>query len=209
VKANQDEFYGLFCPIGGMDVMREAAKLLGVKIAEKAPTIAVLYCNGTCENAPDKVIFSGLSSCRLAARISVGKSGCPNGCLRFGDCVDVCTFDALHISKEGIPVVNEKKCTSCNKCVKICPRELFEIRPRGVDNKRVYVACKNKQKGAVARKNCTVACIACSRCVKVCEEITVVDNLADIPASVDAIKYGEELAKCCPTKAIIYTGLKK
>ena len=209
VKANQEEFYELFCPVGGMEVMKKASELLGLKVAEKEVTIAVLHCNGTCENAPDKVVFSGLSNCRLAARISVGKSGCPQGCLRFGDCVSVCKFDALSVSSEGIPVVDEEKCTSCGKCVKICPRKLFEIRPRGTKGKRVYVACSNKQKGTMARKNCKAACIACLKCAKVCSDVKVIDNLSNIPASIDALKFGEELAKCCPTKAIIYTGLKK
>lgn len=206
VKANQDEFLELFCPVGGPKVMGKVAELLGFKATEREATVAVLRCQGTCENAPDKVIYTGLKSCRLAARVSVGKSGCPNGCLRFGDCTMVCKFDALHISDEGIPVVDEDKCTSCGKCVKVCPRGLFEIRPKGVDGKRVYVACSNKQKGAVARKNCKVACIACMKCTKVCEEVKVENNLSNIPASVDALKYGEELAKACPTKAIVYTG---
>jgi ferredoxin len=107
---------------------------------------------------------------------------------------------------EGIPVVDESKCTSCKACVNICPRVLYEIRPKGIDGKRVYVACSNEQKGAIARKNCKVACIGCMKCVKVSELVKVENNLSYIPAEVDAAQYGEELAKACPTKAIIYTG---
>ncbi len=206
-NADETAFPGLFCPVGGNKVMEKIAALKGVKTAQKEDTVAVLRCNGTCQNAPDKVEYSGMKSCRLAAGVSVGRSGCPDGCLRFGDCVNVCKFGALHIDKDtGIPVVDESKCTSCGACVNICPRKLFEIRPKGKDGKRVYVACRNTQKGAVARKNCSAACIACMKCTKVCEEVKVENNLSYIPTTVSAEQYGQKLAEACPTGAIIYTG---
>ena len=42
--------------------------------------------------------------------------------------------------------------------------------------------CSNRDKGAVARKVCTNACIACKKCEKNCPSgaIRVVDNLAVI-----------------------------
>ncbi len=202
-------FQKLYCTVGGQSVMNRVAALLGFKAAEKDPTVAVLRCNGTCQNAPSKFIYTGLKSCRMAARISTSSSECPDGCIRFGDCVQACKFDALHIDeKTGIPVVDEDKCVSCGACVAICPKQLFEIRPKGKDGQRVYVACRNRQKGAVARKNCTAACIACMKCTKIHPDIKVENNLSYIPASVDASVYGQELADTCPTKAIIYTGRK-
>lgn len=205
VGAEEAGFSSLYCPVGGKPVMDEVAQILGFIADDKEPTIAVLKCNGTCENAPDKNVYTGAQMCRLVNRISVGKSGCPNGCLRFGDCVKVCKFDALHIDPiTEIPIVDEEKCTSCGACVNICPRNLFEIRPKGVDGKRVYVACSNQQKGAQARKNCKVACIACLKCTKVCPEIKVENNLSYIPSNISAEEFGEELAKVCPTGAIIY-----
>lgn len=204
--ASEEEFGKLLCPVGGQPVMNKIAAVLGYKTVEREPTVSVLRCNGTCENAPAKVAYDGVSSCRIANRISSGLSGCPDGCLRLGDCVSVCPFDALHIDeKTGIPVVDEDKCTSCGACVKICPRQLFEIRPKGKNGQRVYVACRNTQKGAVARKNCKAACIACGKCAKICPEITIENNLSYIPVSVDAAVCGEELAKACPTGAIILT----
>lgn len=210
VKADAENFHHLFCTAGGNDVMRKIAEALGFVADEKEATVAVLRCRGTCQNAPDKVEYSGFKSCRLAARISVGQSGCPTGCLRFGDCVKACPFGALHIDPEtGIPVVDEQKCTSCGICVKTCPRQLFEIRPKGPDGKRVYVACRNTQKGAQARKNCKAACIACMKCTKVCDAVRVENNLSYIPAEVSAEEYGQALAEACPTGAIIYTGALK
>ena len=44
------------------------------------------------------------------------------------------------------------------------------LRKKGVKNRRVYVACRNKEKGAVARKSCTAACIGCGKCEMHCPQ---------------------------------------
>lgn len=210
VRADEDGFAKLHCPVGGAKVMCKVSAVLGRSAVEKDPTVAVLKCNGTCEKAPSKIQFDGVNSCRIAAKISVGRTGCPNGCLRFGDCAKICQFDALHIDAVlGIPVVDENKCTSCGACVNICPRHLFEIRPKGKDGKRVYVACSNTQKGAQARKNCSAACIGCMKCTKISPEIKVENNLSNIPTTIDVEKFGAELANACPTGAIILTKATK
>lgn len=204
-------FSQLYCPVGGREVMEKVAAVLGYQPVEKAPSVAVLRCNGTCQNAPAKVCYDGVTSCRIAARISSGQTGCPDGCLRLGDCATVCKFDALHLDPEsGIPVVDESKCTSCGACVKICPRHLFEIRSLGEGRAKVYVACRNTQKGALARKNCSAACIACLKCTKINPQVKVENNLSYIPAEVNPQQFGEQLAATCPTGAIIYQpGLKE
>ncbi len=199
-------FSELYCPVGGAAVMGKIASLLGYEASVKDPGVAVLRCNGTCQNAPAKVAYEGLKNCRIAARVSSGQSGCPTGCLRLGDCVKVCKFGALSVDAiTGIPVVDEEKCTACGACVKVCPRELFEIRPKGANGNRVYVACRNTQKGAIAKKNCAVACIGCMKCAKINPEIKIENNLSYIPTTVSADEYGAALVKACPTGAIVCT----
>ena len=208
-NSSPEEFTQLYCPVGGADVMAKIAEKLGYTTSDHEPTVAVLHCNGTCQNAPDKVQYIGLKSCRLASRVFVGKTGCPDGCLRLGDCVRNCPFGAIEMNPEtGLPVVNKAKCTSCGSCVRICPRGLYEIRPIGPNGIQVYVACNNKQKGAIARKNCKAACIGCMKCTKICSEVKVEDNLSHIPTTVSAQEYGASLAETCPTGAIIFTGNK-
>lgn len=204
-RVDESSFANLYCPVGGAAVMQKIASLRGFSATDRAPTVAVLRCQGSCQNAPDKIVYDGISSCRIANRISSGQNGCPDGCLHLGDCVKVCKFGALSFDKlSNMPVIDTKKCTSCGACVKICPRGLFELRPQSPAGGMVYVACRNKQKGAVARKNCTKACIACMKCSKICEQIKVENNLSYIPPEVDAKTFGEELASNCPTSAIIY-----
>lgn len=209
-KANAEELDKLYCTVGGNKLMKEIADIMGYTITEKEPTIAVLRCQGSCQNAPIKFEFTGLKSCRLAAQIATARSECPYGCMRLGDCVKACKFGALSINKEtGLPQVDENKCVACGACVEVCPKKLFELRPKGKDGARVYVACRNEQKGAVARKNCEVACIGCMKCTKINSKIKVENNLSYIPSNIDAKKYGQALAETCPTGAIIYTGPKE
>ncbi|MCD8317208.1 MAG: 4Fe-4S dicluster domain-containing protein [Eggerthellaceae bacterium] len=42
-----------------------------------------------------------------------------------GVCVDVCPYDALSLSSEHKPVVDESKCNGCGACVKRCPANVM------------------------------------------------------------------------------------
>jgi Na+-translocating ferredoxin:NAD+ oxidoreductase RNF subunit RnfB len=203
-EASEDEFKNLLCPVGGSKVMSEIAEIKGFGAIKGVKTCAVLRCQGTCQNAPDKIEYTGLKSCRIANMVMTAVSGCPNGCMRLGDCIKVCRFGALSMDKvTGMPVIDADKCTSCGACVKRCPRGLFEIRPIE-KNSQVYVACRNQEKGAAARKNCSAACIACGKCTKIHDSIKIENNLSYIPTEVSPAEFGQKLADECPVKAIIY-----
>lgn len=196
----------LHCPVGGNDCMSAVASLLGLEATEQEPMIAVLRCNGSKQNAPAKVNYEGAASCKSAHSMFAGTSGCAYGCLGLGDCAVVCDFDALYVDeKTGLPVVDEVKCAACGACVKACPRDIFEMRPKGKDSKRVFVACMNKEKGGPAKKNCSVACIGCQKCKKVCdsETVTITNFLSYIDPTTDVNTQGAKLVDCCPTNAII------
>jgi Na+-translocating ferredoxin:NAD+ oxidoreductase RNF subunit RnfB len=199
---NEKSIEGLNCPVGGGDVMKKVAAILGLEAAEAEPLIAVVRCNGTLQNAPLKVRYDGPATCTFAHNLYAGETGCPYGCLGLGDCVVSCTFDAIHINPAtGLPEVNEN-CVACGACVKACPRHIIELRQKGKKDRRIYVCCINEEKGGPARKNCSVACIGCGKCVEVCpfEAITLENNLAYI----DFVKC-KLCRKCvpvCPTEAI-------
>ena len=146
----------------------------------------------------------GAKSCAIAASLYGGETGCSYGCLGCGDCVAACQFDAIHMNPEtGLPEVDEAKCTACGACVKACPKAIIEIRPQGKKSRRVYISCVNKDKGAVARKACTVSCIGCGKCVKTCpfEAITLENNLAYIDPN--KCKSCRKCVEVCPQNTII------
>lgn len=193
---------GLNCPVGGNDVMAEVARILGLEASAVEPKIAVVRCNGSKANAPQKVRFEGATTCYFAHSLFSGESGCPHGCLGLGDCVKACLFDAIHINPEtGLPEVNDK-CVACGACVDACPRNIIELRPKGKKDRRIYVCCVNEEKGGPAKKNCSVACIGCGKCVKVCpfDAITMENNLAYIDP--EKCKLCRKCVPECPTGAI-------
>lgn len=195
---------GLMCPVGGADVMGQVADLLGMAVANTDPMVAVVRCNGTCEHRPRIVEYDGLHSCQAVNATCAGETGCGFGCLGCGDCVSACQFGAISINPEtGIAEVDEEKCTSCGACVKACPRHLIELRKKGPKNRRVYVRCSNKDKGAAAMKACKAACIGCGKCEKECPfgAITVSANLSYIDP--EKCRLCRKCEKVCPTHAIV------
>ncbi len=202
VKApNLDNHY---CPVGGNDVMKQVAAILGYEVKEKAPEVAVVRCNGTCVNRPRTNTYDGVQSCKVKAALYAGDTACAFGCLGCGDCAAACQFGALSMDPEtGLPVVDEEKCTACGACVKACPKAIIELRPKGPRGMKVYVSCVNKDKGPVAKKACAAACIGCGICAKTCthDAILVENNIAYIDAS--KCKLCRECEAMCPTGSII------
>ena len=194
---------GLLCPVGGAPTMNAVGEILGLAVGAVEPKVAVVRCNGTCEARPRTSIYDGAKSCQIMHNCYVGETACPFGCLGCGDCVGACDFDAIHMNPEtGLPEVDDEKCTSCGKCVKACPRNIIELRKKGPKSRRIVVMCVNKDKGAVARKACTNACIGCSKCQKVCEfdAITIENNLAYIDYT--KCRLCRKCEDQCPTGAI-------
>ena len=193
----------LFCPVGGNATMKKVADALGFEVSEKAPMVAVVRCNGTCENRPKTSVYDGVASCAVKSALYAGDTGCKYGCVGCGDCVKVCNFGALSMDPAtGLPVVDEEKCAACGACVKACPKGVIELRNKGPKNRRVFVSCVSQDKGAVARKACKAACIGCGKCAKVCpfEAIKVENNVAYI--DFNKCKLCTKCVAECPTGAI-------
>ena len=195
-----------FCPVGGNETMKKVAAILGYEVAEKAPQVAVVRCNGSCENRPRVNDYDGVKSCKVKAALYSGDTLCSFGCVGCGDCVMACQFGAISMDPQtGLPVVDETKCTACGACAKACPKSVIEIRTAGTtpkNKRRVYVSCVNKDKGGLARKACKAACIGCGKCQKVCKfgAITIENNLSYIDYS--KCKACGQCFFECPTGAI-------
>jgi len=194
----------LNCPVGGNETMAKVADILGLEAVKKDARVAFIRCSGTCEHRPKTNIYDGATTCAIAASVYSGETDCQWGCLGYGDCYDACDFDAIELRADlGVPKIIDDKCVACGACVEDCPKDLIELRKKFPKDRKVVVACRNQDKGGVARKACAVACIGCSKCEKECkfDAITIENNLAFIDS--DKCKLCRKCVPVCPTNAII------
>ncbi len=192
------------CTVNTPEGNAEIADFIGVNMGDHEKVVARLACAGGTHVARTRAKYEGMQSCQAAAAVAGGGKGCNWGCLGLADCADVCDFDAIYMDAHGLPIVIEDKCTACNDCIVVCPKDLFSLQP--VSHK-LFVACKSLAEGDVAEDDCDVACTACERCVKDAPEglIEIKNNLAVI----DYTKYTDfEVDKTpierCPTGAIVW-----
>jgi len=187
------------CVVGGAEVAKKIAKIMGEEGFEVHKKIAAVHCGAKKDQRKLKANYSGIKTCQAADIINNGGLACSYGCLGYGDCFCTCPFDAIRM-KEGLPVIDPEKCTSCRKCIAACPRKIISLRPYDFP---VVVACSSHDKGAVVRKICPVGCIACLICsMEVPEVFKVVDNLSVMDYSKSGINCDPAIEKC-PTKCIL------
>lgn len=189
------------CPVGGANVAEQLAAVMGVAAdASVVRQVATVYCRGGKTECGTRFHYDGVQTCEAAQAIGGGDKLCSYGCLGYGDCFRACPFDAITMDDNGLPVIDEAKCTGCRQCVLACPRHIIDMRP---ETALVQVRCLSEAKGKEVRAICTTGCIACGLCVKACpfDAIHVTNNLASIDYE-KCRNCGLCVAKC-PTKCIV------
>ena len=188
------------CPVGGSEVARAVAAVMGIGFEEKERRVALIHCQGTGDVAGLKFRYNGLASCASAALLGGGDKLCGYGCLGLGDCQEACGFGAIEMTTGGIAHVIPERCTACGQCVAACPKDLVELVPASAP---IHVLCGSRDKGGVARKACSLACIGCKKCEKFHAEGQVV--VEDFLARVDYENPPADAAELeeCPSGAIV------
>jgi len=186
------------CKPGGSEVAKKLAHLLGLDEVSVQPKVARVLCSGGIKETVKDKVYVGVKTCGSAHLVG-GEKACIYSCIGYGDCVEACPFDAMHMSENGLPVVDVEKCTGCGECVKACPRNIIVLASY---DEVVHVYCCSHDKGAVVRKICKAGCIACGLCEKDDDTgaVKVVDNLAVIDHSVNNAPV--KSTKRCPTSVI-------
>ncbi|MBR0112431.1 MAG: RnfABCDGE type electron transport complex subunit B [Clostridia bacterium] len=153
------------CNPGGNEAAKQISEILGVEASSVKPVAAVVLCRGNNEAAAQKLIYQGVISCKMAIQAYGGPKECIYGCLGYGDCMSVCEYGAISV-ENGIAHINPSMCKACKKCMNACPKGLIEMLP--LEEIKAAVLCKNHDKGAITRKECSAGCIGCMKCAKGC-----------------------------------------
>lgn len=187
------------CRAGGDTVAQRLARILGQRVDHVARRVARVRCGGTNQAATMRARYDGVMDCRAAELVAGGPKGCPDGCLGLGSCVRACAFEALAIGSDGLPAVDEARCTGCGLCEIACPRGVIRVLPIEAP----FVRCTSTLPGKQVRQVCQAGCIGCMICERVCDRgaISVTSNLAAIdPQLCDGCG---KCAEKCPTHCIV------
>lgn len=167
------------CPVGGNNVAKAIAAIMGVESQEATRMVGFVKCKGTCQNATIQYLYHGIKDCNNAAIVpGGGDKQCSNGCMGYGSCVKECDYGAISII-DGVAVVDPKLCRGCGKCAKVCPNNVITLIP--YQNQKI-VQCNSKEPALRSRKSCNASCIGCGLCARNCPNnaITIENSLARI-----------------------------
>jgi len=189
----------LNCPPGGSAVSAAIAQKIGLEAKETVRLVARVNCQGGL-NSKREGKYEGIRTCSAAVISNNVTLVCSYGCMGYGDCLRVCSYDAIRIIN-NLAVVDENKCVGCGVCVKACPRNLIELTRF---DKRVYVACNSPDKGPQVKKYCSVGCIGCKLCDRACEHEAI--DYKPFIASVKPDNCTECMAcvEKCPANTILF-----
>ena len=195
------------CPVGGQACATEVAEIMGIEAGELVQSYAIVHCGSHYNDRKVLTEYRGEKICTAVNQVA-GVQGCPFGCLGYGECVEACKYDAIHVI-DGLATVDYDKCIGCGACAKVCPRHIIAIVPFN-EPKIPAVLCSNKDKGKDSRAVCKTSCIGCMACTKLVPQIFIVeDDLSCTDTGAYKAEMYEDVLKAvekCPTKCIRFVG---
>lgn len=194
------------CTVGGQACAMDVAAIMGVEAGDIVKTFAIVHCGSHYDDRIVRTAYRGEKSCAAANQVA-GIQGCAFGCLGFGDCVQACNYNAVHVV-DGLATIDYEKCIGCGACAKVCPRFIIAVVPFN-ESSIPAVVCSNKDKGKDSRAVCKTSCIGCKACTKLSHIFIVEDDLSCTDTSVYKAEIYDDVLKAiekCPTNCIKFVG---
>ncbi|HKK91179.1 MAG TPA: RnfABCDGE type electron transport complex subunit B [Desulfobacteraceae bacterium] len=194
------------CPVGGESCAVNIAAIMGVDAGKSMVFRAIVHCGADGESHLGRVDYRGEHRC-AAAQFVAGIQGCTFGCLGFGDCVNACNYDAIHVV-DDLAVVDYDKCVGCGACAKACPRHIISIE-NFIRPAMPVVACSNTDKGKDVSSVCQKGCIGCKACSRLSDVFPMKGDLAVADYNCygpDAVEGVEKALEKCPRDCIKFVG---
>ncbi len=188
------------CTVSPPEAIEELAVLLGVAAGRMQKRVARVHCGGGRSAVQRVAEYRGEPTCASAFRAQRGGRACAWGCLGLADCARACTFEAIRMNDEELPVVDPERCTACGDCVTACPASLIALQPL---DEPLVVQCSSPLTGDRARASCAVACDACGRC-GLDAPAGVIEMEAGLPRVRRPERAPEACTYRCPTGAIAW-----
>lgn len=190
------------CVVGGEKVAASVAEIMGATAGSEQRYVASVKCQGDNDRAKALYEYHGVQDCRIMEASFGGCKACRYGCLGCGTCRNVCEYGAIRIVN-GVAVIDQEKCTSCMKCIKICPKHIIQLVPYHAP---AQVKCMNPEFGKGVKSACSIGCIGCGICVKTApDEFAMTEKRAYVTyhPGFDMEK-AELAAQKCPAKCIVF-----
>ncbi|MBF0451406.1 MAG: RnfABCDGE type electron transport complex subunit B [Candidatus Magnetomorum sp.] len=197
------------CTVGGSGCAADIASIMGVDVVDSLPYRPIVHCGAHYPERLQRNEYRGEQHCQTA-NIVAGVQGCTYGCLGFGDCVNACKYNAIHVV-DGLATVDYNKCIGCGACAKVCPRNIISMVPFRYEQ-MLAVTCSNKDFGKEVKNVCTVGCIGCKACQRNSDFFTVENNLSTVNYDTyeslkdDGVEKLKKAIDKCPRKGIVLMG---
>jgi electron transport complex protein RnfB len=193
------------CPVGGSATTEAIGKIMGIEVSDSHPQRPVVHCVAKRPQRLKQHEYRGEMTCH-GANMVAGIQGCPYGCLGYGDCVNVCDYDAIHIV-DGLATIDYQKCIGCGACTKVCPRNIISSVPFKSEQ-ILAVQCSNKDFGKEVQLVCQWGCIGCRACTRIEKGLlTIEDNLAKMNwDKYDPAMKLQDIQNRCPREAMVWIG---
>ena len=182
------------CVVGGAKTSIAVGEISGKVVSEAEPLVSFRRCQKAEGGVQARYEYQGMPSCSAVALLSGGSDNCAYSCIGYGDCVQVCNFDAMYIENDLVKI-NKNKCVACGACIKVCPRGILELIPQRA---RVMINCSTRDKLKSVTEVCSVGCINCGKCVKACPAQAVTQEQDHIMIDHSAcLAYGPNCMEAC------------